>query len=167
MIWLIGAGLAYFLTKNTDTTTLTDKSPDYVPSSIINANKSNSLRDKHPDPLRFGQSASTVNNKFDAPSDKVRGLVAMRQPSQTGAPAWPMNEEAFKIAEKRNQAMHEGPVDFWYGVGILKNPLFTGNANRFGPNWKLKADISPPSFNEDIPKAVNKANHLNKPEKTY
>lgn len=156
------------LTRNTDTTVMTDKSPDYVPAGFTNANPYNrGLNDKHRDPLKFGQSASTVNNKFDAPLTKVKGLITMRKPSDTAGPVWPTNQESYNIAAKRNADMHEGPVDFWYGVGILKNPLFTGNQNRFGPNWKLKVDVAIPNFNEDIPKAVVGINKLNNPIKTY
>lgn len=145
MALIIASGLGYLLWEKSGRPGLV-ASQDF-PSKPAVSNPNSSIRDKHNDPSRFGQSAMTRNNKYVVPRMNVKGLVTINS-------KWPLNQEEYNLAYSAKAfgifAGAEGSIN---SMMRLKSPLFNGNDRRFNPAQTMRTPIKPmfQKFQDPLP----------------
>lgn len=165
MALLLASGLGYLLWEKSGRPGLV-ASEDF-PSKPAVSNPNSSIRDKHNDPSRFGQSAMVRNNKFVVPKMLQKGLVTINS-------KWPLNQEEYNLAySAKAYGIYVGAEGSINSMMRLKSPLFNGNDRRFNPAQtmrtpikpffqKVESPIPPPPKETIISKKGKKKKHNNK-----
>jgi hypothetical protein len=135
MALILASGLGYLLWEKSGRPGLV-ASEDF-PSKPAVSNPNSSIRDKHNDPSRFGQSAMVRNNKFVVPKMLQKGLVTINS-------KWPLNQEEYNLAySAKAYGIYAGAEGSINSMMRLKSPLFNGNDRRFNPAQTMRTPIKP------------------------